>query len=328
MIDQNELIQTLIERSIVERLRLAAVAAGYLPDQTAYPNITDYRTAITAIANGAAGFAVEVFGHSNSQDKGIKKVPRIAYIPGRVVPGDVGLEFTATYEPVYEGEGDLRVLTQWLKKKIPMETGDFQFEIHIVTETAEQHRILNHIFHKALGMRRFIPLYNDLDQLFFVEVIGFYDTPDTTQGVTETVYNMQAKDLYVYEGDTLGTIAKIAQITLEITPVGRAVLLETGGLAGEAPSESILFNLNPYMLKDNIYRHTGDPSHITGIIPNLSAAQFISIERGVTPIHAYLPTQDPKELPPNGFYYINPNNTLTISPQITPGETLHYIMQL
>jgi len=319
MINQDELIQTLIERSLEDALRAELVAEGYLPDYTIYTTDAAWKTQLNVI-RGTHGFAIEVFGHSNSQDKGTKQVPRFVFIPGKTVPGDVGLEFSPVYEQVKTGE----TIDHWIKNRIPYETANFQFELHIVCESAKQHRIMHHIYNKVIGARRFMKLYNDPTQLFFQEQIGFYDQPDTIDGITEVVYQHEVKDLYAHAPIALGTIAKITEINLEITPMGLARLLENGTLTEEAPFEVHTLKVDPHMMVERFYTHTGADSDTSGVIANLSTAAFVGIERGTKPIKRYTGVG----APPIGQYKINNDNTLTINPIMRTGEELHLLMQI
>jgi hypothetical protein len=324
MINQETLIQTLIERTVYNALRVAFVEEGYTPEWDDYVSRQAFEAALTAIKNGPHGFAVEIFGASTSQDKGNKQVPRVVIVPGKSVPGEVGLEFTPIYEATKDVDGNI---VDWKKIRHTYQTGHFQFDIHLITNTTKQHRILHHLFNKALGPRKYLSLYNEPETRIFIEQTGYYDQPDTYEGITENVYMYEAKDLYLADGVTIATIQKILNIQLEITPTGRARFLSNGTIEEGFGTQYIHIKLDPMAttIIERFHTHTGPEGPITGPIANLTSALFVSIERGSQPIQ---PFEGPDPVPANK-YRINSDNTITVGGNyIKPNEVFKIIMQL
>lgn len=184
------LTQQDVQRSIFEAIRLVCVAEGYTPDiTTLLNNQTGWDNALKQITT-LKGFAIEIFSSSSNQAKGIKKVPRITIHPKRIVPGDVGLD---------KYQGVVRKKPTDPDKLIrfhpPFDLFNAHFEIHLVSNTGEQDVILNAILFAAIGTRKFLPLYNDSTQVFFLYQTDYFDTADSLEGVNEKITTYEVPDL-------------------------------------------------------------------------------------------------------------------------------------
>jgi len=225
-------IQERVERSLYEALRKVCVAEGYTPDIT---NTGLYGTSPYTAVNEAAweaalktiettkGFAIEVF--NNSQTKGTKLVPRIAIIPRRTLAGDIGSPQHSWITNNPSGEQGL------VRRYLPLEASAYYYDIHLITKTAQQDRILHGILRKALGVKRFIEWYDDPGELLFVVQTSDFDLPDPTEGIKEQVYTYLLPDLFefVEEGDA---VAITTEITIE------DVAIEAGETIQPNPDEN------------------------------------------------------------------------------------------
>lgn len=212
-------LQELLERSIFEQLRLVLVAEGYLPDITdnaRYPFVNDLMTA-TAQANwdtdlatikAAKGFAIELFGYSSSDAKGTKKVPRITIETARSMPSEIGAPMDGIYMENPENNATL------LKQALPFRASNFDFDIHLVANTARQIRVLNAVLGKALDRVKFIPYLTLPAETFFIEQFNYFDIPDTIEGIEEKVYSYRVPDLYDVKEEAL-IIPKMREITIQ-----------------------------------------------------------------------------------------------------------------
>jgi hypothetical protein len=207
------LIQSDIQRSIYEAIRLVCVAEGYTPNITLYTADAAgqalYDIALSGIRS-SKGFAIEIFSSSSNQQKGLKKPPRITIHPARVIPGDIGLDS-------YTG-GVRRKSTdpdKWVRFKPPHDTTMMQFDIHLVTNTADQDVVLTAILFKALGVRKYLTLYNDAKQLFFIRNYDFYDTFDLPEGVNEKISSFEVPDVILSDEPETDT-ALINDIDVDI----------------------------------------------------------------------------------------------------------------
>jgi hypothetical protein len=220
--------QELIERSLFEAIRKKIVALGYLPDISSYANTqqgyTDYRAAISTVQS-VQGFAAEVFNHGSSQSKQLKRVPRIAIVTRRVFPGDIGGVVDSQYE------NDPLNPNNIMKVRPDNQTADLQIDIHLVSNTARQDRFLNEVLGAVIGRRRYVPLYTDPTQLFFVHQYNYYDLPDTMEGIMEKVLSYEVKDLYLFEGEVLNpNIPLIKEITLSTSLLELESIVNSQGI--------------------------------------------------------------------------------------------------
>lgn len=202
-------IQTIIERSIFERIRIELVDKGYLPDVTQYTNdasgVASYEADLDNIV-ATKGFAIEVYNESSSFEKGLKKVPRIVINSGNFLPGDIGGDPSRFYEL---GEDN-----RYLAKVTPPQTADFFFSIHLVSENVIQERVLNALLALSVPRRKYIPWYND-NRRFFVRNLNYFDLDDNDNGLIEKVFAYEVPDCWDMEDEVVATdIAKISHIKL------------------------------------------------------------------------------------------------------------------
>lgn len=205
-------VQQLIERTLYSTIRGICVEHGYSVDITAYPNSQvgqgNYNTAMNAIFN-SKGFAVEVFGVSNPQAKGDKKVARIVLQTEAFLPGDVGNEFVQSFEVVSGGSDIKGHIWQGTRNNI-------HIRISLVSNTAEQARILNAILFAALSNRGWLTVAGTVQGKFFYEQLSFdyFDEPDEGYINYEVIYKIT--DVQVAE-PTLSedTYVNISEITFE-----------------------------------------------------------------------------------------------------------------
>lgn len=223
-------IQLRVERSIYEAIRLKLVAEGLLPDRSTFPNTptgtAGYDTALAAIEQ-AQGFAAEVFGHSSSLAKGNKKTARIAIIPRRIMPGDIGTNINGGFAP-NPTNPDANI------KTIPaLFSSNFHLDINIASGAAREDRALHGILAQALSTWSFIPMYDDPTETFFIKQFNFYDLPDVKNGIEEKVYSYEVPDIYMYEGKTFSNIPLINQITVKTSVKElHTILTRTGQIIG------------------------------------------------------------------------------------------------
>lgn len=232
--------QERVEKSIYEAIRLALVANGYLPDITSvsYPNTqageTQWTTDLQAIVN-AKQFAIEVFGHGSSNAKEIKRTPRIAIIPRRIMPGDIGMDIRGGFSPnPLDPDSTVKI-------KPTLQAANFHIDINIVSGTSAQDRVLHAILAKALSIWSFIPMYDDPQNLFFIRQFNFYDIPDTKNGIEEKVYSYEVPDLYLYEGD-ISNVALIKEITINTNAQElQAILKRDGAIIGPFKAKDVIY---------------------------------------------------------------------------------------
>lgn len=234
-------VQLRVERTIFEAIRLRLVANGYLPD-ISLPQYTEdeagqvqFQTDLAAIEN-AVGFAAEVFGHSSSLDKGNKRTPRLAIIPRRIMPGDIGTNIDGGFAPDPLNPDN----TQKLKPSL--QSANLHIDINVVAGTAAQDRLLHAVLAEALSTLSYLQMYDDPDEWFLIRQFNFYDEPDSKNGIEEKVYSYEIPDLYLYEGDITSSIPLITEITVQMSVQDIAsVLTRTGSRLGPFTSQDVIY---------------------------------------------------------------------------------------
>lgn len=207
-------IQQLVERSLFEALRKQCVEFGYLPDVSLFQNSPSeyqrFQTALTDIQT-QKGFAIEVFGVGSSQAKQLKKVPRIVILPHNVLPGSLGGAPDIFYS-IDQGNSE-----RYEARVTPPQTMDYSYAIHLIWNTAEQLRVLTSILGLSVPKRGYVPIYNNVNERFFVHNIGHNQYSETMEGIHDNAYIFEITDLFDTDDRVIRTnIAKINQVDVEI----------------------------------------------------------------------------------------------------------------
>ncbi len=208
-------IQEIIERTLFERIRQELVDKLYLPDISdtgTYPDTPvgwdAYEAAISTIAAGANGFAVEVLSGGVADSRGTKKVPRIVINSGSFIPGALGSDPQRFFQE-NDGGADYSSLVA------PPQTVDYYVNIHLVAGSVKQIRILNSLLSISVQRRGYIPFYNDPNQSFFARYIGYYDGDNVDEGIIEKVYGYEIPDCWDASNVVVKSdVSKMNEITL------------------------------------------------------------------------------------------------------------------
>ena len=199
-----------VDRSVFEVIRKEVVRLGYLPDITQYEGagVEAFEAAKREIVR-TKGFVIEVFGASSDIDKYSKRYPRIVYIAKRIIPGDIGGNYTGAY---YEKKKD----GTFTATAQPPQLTDYQFEISIVARRADQLRVMDGVISNVLSRRDYVPNYLDNTKVMFVEQTGYRDFPDLDFGYLEYIYMYTAKDLLDRATIKAEGIAPLAEINIDV----------------------------------------------------------------------------------------------------------------
>lgn len=212
-------IQSVIETTIFERIRVECVDKGYTPDITnvAYPNNptgqTAWDTALKTIQTNV-GFAIEVFNNASTQARGQKKVPRIVISPQPFLEGALGGDSSRVYSLQNNGTFNATIL--------PPQTSEYYCNIHLVANTAAQIRILQALLSLAIPVRGYIPIFDRNTLLFkteniFIRKLNGYPIPQTAEGIMEFVYRFQVPDIFEVEERLVAAgLAKLVEIKANI----------------------------------------------------------------------------------------------------------------
>lgn len=206
----------IVDRSIFESLYRVCVENGYTVDRTIENVLVDEDIwkAQEQLIIEDKGFVIEVFGHSNSHEKGRRSQPRLTYIPERLLPGDIGNSVSVQHIPNGGSFNSTRGPTQ---------TSNYTFKIILDAIDAQQMRLLQSIVASACPKRGYIKFYTDIELVgeqtdrFLVNQFGYSDSPDNVKGVLSASYMYRAYDLFEYDPVDLDqTIAPISNIEVYI----------------------------------------------------------------------------------------------------------------
>lgn len=159
------------------------------------------------------GYCIELFGNSTSSKKYIKKIPRIVIRVGQSLPGSLGGSPDIFYTPE---NGDELNPDTFVRKVLPPQTTDIGFDIHLVSNTAQQARVMHSLVSLALPKRGYVKFYNDITQSFYVENYSYRNLDNNIEGLNEDIYMYTANDVYETIDRTVGNNVKpINEITVE-----------------------------------------------------------------------------------------------------------------
>lgn len=140
---------------------------------------------------------IPLFGIGNNQVKGPKTLPRITIELQGYYAGDIGVNKYIIGDKLEDGN--------YQASEFPYETKDITIDVHLVSQTQADMRLLHTILYTGLPARGYIrPYFNDLDEWskgrlaptgnLFIEVGNYYDHPDVEHGILEKVYTYVCKD--------------------------------------------------------------------------------------------------------------------------------------
>lgn len=238
--------QLILDRSIEAALRRVAVDQGYSLSRATYDLTTEagqnlYNADIKAIQTNK-GFAVEIFGHSNQQYKANKQVARITIDPYGFMPGDIGNDPSPYH--VSNGSGG------FTKVNAISKFSDYEVNIYISCNTAEQVRTLTALVSHALGKRGYLPKWpltvKQVSGNFFYEQMDIYDDSDIAEGVIEKVFRYRLPEVFeIAEEEDDVVIAAINQIDLDL--VVNQLIAGTTIITNDS-FDTIIDNGDPYDL--------------------------------------------------------------------------------
>ena len=219
-------IEESLERSIYMALRTKAIEFGYALDISNYQLDANgslinkaeqekYDTDLKAL-QVAKGFAVELFGYSNNQNIGKKKTPSIVVDVESFLPGQLGLDTTASYKKDLSGK--------YIKEVGPSKTSDLFFGIKLISGKVKQNRVLHQIMVNAIPRMGYIKWYTENtllpDKNIMVQYDSMADVSWVDEGIIEKVYRYQILDAHELNNDIINdNISAIKEIDVEINEI-------------------------------------------------------------------------------------------------------------
>lgn len=142
---------------------------------------------------------IPIFGIGNNQVKGAKTCPRITIELQGFYNGDIGVNKYIIGDKLEGGN--------YQASEFPYETKDITLDIHLVSNTQADMRLLHSIMYEALPSRGYVrPYYNNLEEWedgrvaptgnLFIEIGNYYDHPDESHGLLEKYISTLVRMVY------------------------------------------------------------------------------------------------------------------------------------
>ena len=198
-------VEAMLERTIYHRLRKYTIGIGYALDIDQYDiennDINIIKTETKRYQEDLKelvinkGFAIELFGASDNQSRGTKKVPRIVVETESFYEGELGLQVADNYIRGQDGN--------YTKVEPVSITNDWFFNIHLVANTIEQLRLLRHIIIMSLPRRGYINWYTEQklqkSHNLLCRYLTQHDSDWEQEGIMEKIYRFTIPDVHVHE---------------------------------------------------------------------------------------------------------------------------------
>lgn len=184
--------QEIIERSFYSALLNTTIALGYSLDPDSYlpVSVENQQRFIQDMKNLPK--YIPIFGTANATSKDQKTTPRIVVNARGFYPGGIGMPKQLIEKQ--EGIG-------FTATEVPYKSLDQYIDVHLVSNTQEDLRLLHKILFWSIPQRGYIKPYTADKFLFsgniFEEVINFYDSPNLNMGILEKVYQFQVLDTMI-----------------------------------------------------------------------------------------------------------------------------------
>ena len=192
--------EEIVERSIYMNLLAVALKAGVTLDPDEYLTDDGLPTKETEAKYKADKSKLKkfvyIFGIGNNQERGAKEVPRITLELQGYYPGVIGME---RYQFDDTDKEHPRMIDTGYNAK------DIVIDVHLVSKTQKDKRMLHSIMYKALPTQGYIKPYKGDKEAFmnsglqrseniYIEVGNYYDHSDTDHGLLEHVYQYKISD--------------------------------------------------------------------------------------------------------------------------------------
>lgn len=187
-----------LDRMFFESLRLAVVAAGYIPDQTIYGSASEYETAKTVLRNTPKQL-IEVFGAANEDARDAKSINKIVIDRKNKEKGTIGGN-PATYFVVKNPS-----LNTFTKKRYPDTSSHIHYEVRIIGEFTSYDRIMCSIVDTVLGSKRFLQTVDGTGTFTENRVLVTFEGEITLPKFSflERIFKFKVHDVFVEDSTIL-----------------------------------------------------------------------------------------------------------------------------
>jgi hypothetical protein len=192
-----------IDRGVCEALRLAAVAAGYMPDALVHDTPPAYEAALQAIRN-AGKQPVNLYPVGSWRENEEVKWNTIIIRRTRRALSNIGYGGHVYYEPS-------PTAGKFLEKRTPYETAALTYTVTFVCENAANEEVLQGIMYDALDVSKALYALDESgaqsEDMFYIHRTDAIDQSDAD--FMEWIYTFEVSPV-VLEADK--TISEVSQI--------------------------------------------------------------------------------------------------------------------
>lgn len=209
-----------LDRMLFERIRLAVVDAGYLPDQLQSSTVAQWEQARELLRNSLPEpkQLIDVYGVSTATNKDEITSAKIVLVRKETEQGSIGAAGVTYFEKYKDGNGD----TKFNKLMYPEETRYINYEVWCTSDNVVYDRKLAEIVTEALGYKRYVKTYDfttntETDKEVFLQEAG---ERDYSKGeILERVYFYRLGDVFLQKTKTIRTnIAELKEVVLGVVP--------------------------------------------------------------------------------------------------------------
>lgn len=240
-----------LDRIFYERIRLALVESGLLPDITLYSDITAWQAARATLRTSLLldrKVMVDVLGVGSWDDKGEKADARIVIMRGSRTPGSIGGSPSTFMESYIDAGGNRK----FRKYKAPDSSDNLAYEIRTSTNDTETDKVMSRLMDKAFGRRRYLPTIDEQGKPTLKDVLvistGTFDF--TEQRYIERAFRYLIEDVFLQEPELIQDNIPV------LTSLSIGVSLQDGSEVSNDLDLSV--DDNARITEDNLLRETED----------------------------------------------------------------------
>lgn len=202
-----------IVRTIYYRLLDKIVQLGYNVDDRLYGNTPEeaerYARDIENLK--AQKKFIDITSESSRRNRGEITAPEFNIHLSNVLLGDIGSEPSALF-PAENG-------VDYFLGALPGQASILIVEIYITTSTSNHTFLLNNIMYQAFGKRKYLPMYDDPEEHFFIQQTVMERMDDPGENIKDMRVVYQVPDIYLGDIEVLrANIVPIKEIKVNIGP--------------------------------------------------------------------------------------------------------------
>ena len=207
----------MIDRAIYERIRVALVSAGLLPDSTLFPDTQSFLAAKEVLrSNLADGQIVEISGVGSSYARGGKTSCRVIIDNKGETDGTISCLDVRDYESYTDVNGKRK----FNKMLYPPVSKNVSYEIRFIATSIQKERLLKAILNTALSSRKTLKGIKDDGsedaESFVLKRTGLVNV-SSVDNISEYMYSYLVVDVWLEEKTLLrANIPTMDNVTIEV----------------------------------------------------------------------------------------------------------------